>query len=277
MKYNIDDLVNKDIDNIENEVEIINNDKPIFKKSDYEIEEGKPVYFEPDEYERSNGAIAIIGKNTMPFIINKNLKYPNPYGWSKNLEKTGIFERCHIIAYSLSAKIADKRNIFIGTEHLNTSTMMKIENRVKQYINDNNVKILYKVTIKYKEKNQIPIGILIEAKSLEDNFSICRFCYNIQLNAVFDYFNGIILENNKIKEIKKYVTKTLKRENSNNVINREKNIDYVINRKTNTFHIKSANCNKLNNVEPKYLIETTTTNSELIKIDLKPCKNCIKN
>ena len=274
MKYNIDDLVNKDIDNIENEVEIINNDKPIFKKSDYEIEEGKPVYFEPDEYERSNGAIAIVSKNTVPFIINKNLKYPNPYGWSRNLEKTGVFERCHIIAYSLSAKIADKRNIFIGTEHLNTSTMMKIENRVKQYINDNNVKILYKVTIKYKEKNQIPTGILIEAQSLNDNFCLCEFCYNVQSNVKLDYSNGnIISDEREFPEKKKSIinkSKTIK-------MIKEKNIDYVINRKINTFHIKSANCNKLNNVEPKYLIETTTTKSELIKIDLKPCKNCIKN
>ena len=131
----IKELLNVNIENIKEETIIINNNKPFFVKEDYDIKEGEPKYFEPDEYERSTGAIALISKNTIPLIINKKLKYPSPYGWSKELENKDVFERCHIIAYSLSAKLADKRNIFIGTEHLNSSVMIKIENKIKNFEN----------------------------------------------------------------------------------------------------------------------------------------------
>ena len=89
-------------------------------------------------------------------MVKKKLIYPNPHGWSKNFEGKYLFERCHIIAYSLSAKLAYKRNLFIGTRDLNKSIMIKIENRVKNYIMENNVSVLYRVTVKYKGKNQIP-------------------------------------------------------------------------------------------------------------------------
>lgn len=75
-----------------------------------------------------------------------------------------MFERCHIIAYSLSAKLVDKKNIFIGTETLNKSIMAKIEKRIYNYIIENDVRVLYKVTIKYKGVDQIPTGLLIEAR-----------------------------------------------------------------------------------------------------------------
>lgn len=98
----IKELLNVNIENIKEETIIINNNKPFFVKEDYDIKEGETKYFEPDGYERSTGAIALISKNTIPLIINKKLKYPSPYGWSKELENKDVFERCHIIAYSLS-------------------------------------------------------------------------------------------------------------------------------------------------------------------------------
>ena len=43
------------------------------------------------------------------------------------LENQDLFERCHIIAYSLLDRIADKKNIFIGTNNLNKSIMKKLK------------------------------------------------------------------------------------------------------------------------------------------------------
>lgn len=131
--YSIDveELINKRRNSIKEFTSVLNNDKPIFEKQDYEIIEGEPKYFEPDEQGRATGAIALVGKNTIPLVIKKKLKYPDPYGWNENFENKNVFERCHIIAYSLSAKLADKRNIFIGTKTLNKSIMSKVEKRVK--------------------------------------------------------------------------------------------------------------------------------------------------
>ena len=65
--------------------------------------------------------------------------------------------------------------------------MAKIEKTIYKYIMENDVKVLYKVTIKYRGIDQIPTGVLIEAQSLSDNFSVCEFCYNIQRNVKFNY------------------------------------------------------------------------------------------
>lgn len=274
----LSELINADINNIKDETPKINDGKPIFNKSDYKVIEGEPKYFEPDEYGRSSGAIAIVSRNTQPLVIKKKIVYPDPYGWTKNIEKQGIFERCHIIAYSLSAKIADKRNIFIGTEHLNTSTMMKVENRVKRHLKKNDVRILYKVTMKYKDKNQIPIGILVEAESLDDEFSICEFCYNIQTKIKFKYTDGTIIKDSRIFKIKEYTNK--KNATKNNKKEKDKSNttnNYMINRKSMEFHLYANNCDRLKNVDSKYIIETTATEKDLLKLkELKPCKKCIK-
>lgn len=42
--------------------------------------------------------------------------------------------------------------------------MATIENKIRGYIKENDVRILYKVTVKYKGIDQIPTGILIEAR-----------------------------------------------------------------------------------------------------------------
>ena len=49
--YSIDveELINKRRNSIKEFTSVINNDKPIFEKQDFEIIEGEPKYFEPDE------------------------------------------------------------------------------------------------------------------------------------------------------------------------------------------------------------------------------------
>lgn len=269
----IDELIENGTDNITEDSIPLNNNVPFFRKEDFEIVEGEPNYFAPDNYGRSNGAIALISKNTMPLVTKKKLKYPDPNGWTENLEGKDLFERCHIIAYSLSAKIADKNNIFIGTNYLNTSIMKKLENDVADYILDNDVKILYRVTVKYKDSNQIPTGVLIEAQSINDNFSICEFCYNIQKQVKFKYSNGTIIYDKRIlPKIKRTLRKKI--DTKRKTTSREKNTNYIINTKTSEFHILNTECKKFKDVASKYIQETTATEKTLLNLGLNHCKNC---
>jgi hypothetical protein len=154
--------------------------------------------------------------------------------------------------------------------------MKKIESDTKKYINENDVKILYRVTIKYKGKNQIPAGILIEAKSLDDKFCICRFCYNVENNVVFKYIDGTVIEDKRIlPKIKKHLNKIKINNKKEKNKETEKNTNYIINRKTNEIHLNSE-CNKLKKIEPKYINETTATIKELENAGLKQCNKCIK-
>lgn len=128
-------IISERISRLNEYVVLVNNGDPFFTKKDFNTTiEGEPQYFETDEYGRSNGGIALVSNNTKPLLIKKKLQYPVPYGWTKNLEGNGIFERCHLIAYNLSAKSNNRKNIFIGTNTLNTSIMKKIENKVAKYI-----------------------------------------------------------------------------------------------------------------------------------------------
>ncbi len=81
----VNEFLNKDINKIEDFSPVVNNNNPFFKKADFEITEGIPKYFEPDELNRTSGAIAIISKYTLSIMVEKHLKYPDPHGWTEKL------------------------------------------------------------------------------------------------------------------------------------------------------------------------------------------------
>lgn len=272
----INELINADINKIKQYTVTINDDKPLFSKEDFEIIEGIPKYFELDKYGRSNGAIAVVSPNTIPLIKKKKLKYPEPSYWNQAFENRKLFEKCHIIAYSLSAKIAVTNNIFIGTVKLNRSYMKKVENEIEKYVKDNSVKVLYKVTVKYKGEDKIPIGVLIEAQSIDDDFCVCKFCYNIQKGRKFRYSDGLT---NREKFFLAKVVETVQDKAVNQInktSNRKTYINYSINTKTHTFHLYDEKCKDLDTVEPKYIQETTVTEKDLLNKSLKQCKKCVK-
>ena len=84
---------------LERAITEINNNKPFFRKEDFEIVEGIPQYSKPDVFNRAGGGIAIISKYTLSIMIEKHLKYPDPNGWTEKINNTKIFQRCHAIAY----------------------------------------------------------------------------------------------------------------------------------------------------------------------------------
>ncbi len=270
----IDEFLNKNVNKLEDFALVVNNNAPFFKKTDFEIVEGSPKYYEPDELNRTSGAIAIISKYTLSIMVEKHLKYPDPNGWTEKINNSEIFQRCHCIAYKLSAKKNNKNNIFIGTDDLNKKIMNEIENNVEQYIKQNikkDIKILYRVTPIYKGKNQIPTGILIEAQGLNTEFTLCIFCYNIKKKVKFKYSDGSIIKDNRgiIKPIQKVKTSIEKKKQE-----KSKNMDLVVNSQTKKYHIED--CIVLNNVDPKYIKEITTKEKNLIDNGYSACKLCDK-
>lgn len=262
------------IKNIKDTITQING-QSFFTSNDLETKEGLPIYYELDECNRTTGGIALISKYTLSPFINKNLVYPNPSNWDKLID-TKIFNKCHAIAYSLSAKKNDKLNIFIGTHDLNAKIMRKIEQDINNKIKCNsNEKILYRVRPVYKNNEIIPRGILIESKSLVSDFEEIFYCPNIQKNVKFDYNNGQIIldKRNIISRILHSQSKRKAKNQEENDTQILKNIDFVINKKDSTFHLE--NCEKIKNVNPKYLNETRTDIKSIQKKFIK-CNKCIK-
>ena len=271
----VDSLTNIKFEKSEDFTVVINEDHPLFEDNDYNLTEGSPLFFELDEYNRTSGAIAIISKNTLSIQVKKHLKYPSPSGWTKEIDDSNIFEKCHCIAYRLSARFTDKKNVFIGTTYLNGTLMFGLENEIENYIRgsqNKDLQILYRVRPIYKGSNTIPIGILLEAKGINCTYNKCRFYYNVEKNVSFDYATGKILDDNR--SVTKKATVKAKKIYSQKKQNKNKNINFSININTKKYHLTNENCGMLKNVEPKYIIETSAKEFELMLKGYSSCQKC---
>lgn len=178
----------------------INNNIPNFRENDFTTNSFED-YSDLDDYGRCGVAFANLNKKeTMP-KENENRKSLDkviPSGWQdteySEINLTNLYNKCHLIAYSLSAENANDKNIITGTRYFNISGMAPFENRVRKYLNDNPKNhCLYRVTPIYEEENKVASGITIEAESVEDKGkSICFYVYiyNVQPNVIIDYRTG---------------------------------------------------------------------------------------
>lgn len=178
----------------------INNNIPNFTDEDFTTRSFED-YSDLDDYGRCGVAFANLNKyETMPKEDEnrKSLDKVIPSGWQDTeypeINLANLYNKCHLIAYSLSAENANDKNIITGTRYFNISGMTPFENKVRKYLNDNpNNHCLYRVTPIYEGENKVASGITIEAESVEDKGkSICFYVYiyNVQPNVIIDYRTG---------------------------------------------------------------------------------------
>ena len=109
-----------------------------------------------------------------------------------------LYNRCHLIAHSLSDEDDNKQNLITGTRYFNVQGMLPYERLVYEYIQNNkNNHVLYRVTPIYKGDNLLASGVEMEAYSVEDNGKgICFnvYIYNVQPGANIDYATGKLLK-----------------------------------------------------------------------------------
>ena len=104
-----------------------------------------------------------------------------------------LYNRCHLIGYQLSGENANEKNLITGTRYLNVKGMLPFENMVAEYVEETDNHVLYRVTPIFEEDNLLASGVLIEAKSVEDNGKGIQFnvyCYNVQPGIEIDYKTG---------------------------------------------------------------------------------------
>ena len=174
----------------------INNNIPNFKESDYTTEAFED-YSELDDYGRCGVAYANICKEIMPKKGEKRGDISNvkPTGWKqKKYNGEYLYNRCHLIGYQLSDENDNELNLITGTRYFNVTGMLPFENKVAEYIKENeNNHVLYRVTPVFEEENLLASGVEIEAYSVEDNGKgICFnvYVYNIQPGITINYLTG---------------------------------------------------------------------------------------
>ena len=174
----------------------INNNIPYFTEED----KGKAAfeeYSELDDKERCGIAYANICKEIMPKEGQKReeISIIKPSGWKQTkIDGKYLYNRCHLIAYQLADESANEKNLITGTRYFNTEGMLPFENKVANYIKQNeNNHVLYRVTPDFKGENLVASGVQIEAYSLEDNGNGIQFnvyIYNVQPGVDIDYLTG---------------------------------------------------------------------------------------
>ena len=155
-------------------------------------------YSELDYLGRAQVALASIGQDLMPTTDRPGLNY-KPTGWVQNsypttiLPQTYIYNRCHLIAWSLTAEGDNKLNLITGTPYFNQIGMQIFERMVVDYIKETGNHVMYRVTPIYVDKDLVARGVLMEAWSVEDNGDgICFnvFMYNVQPHITINYTTG---------------------------------------------------------------------------------------
>ncbi len=179
---------------------VVNNNVPYFEESDYTTKAFEE-YSELDSLGRCGVAYANICKEIMPTKERGSISSIKPSGWQTKkydiVDGKYLYNRCHLIGYQLSGENANKKNLITGTRYMNVEGMLPFENMVADYVKETNNHVLYRVTPIFDGDNLVASGVLIEAKSVEDDgegIELCVYCYNIQPGIEIDYATGDSLE-----------------------------------------------------------------------------------
>ena len=174
----------------------VNNNEPFFTDSDMTTTAFEN-YSDLDSLGRCGVAYANICKDIMPTEERGKIGMIKPSGWHTVkydvIKDRYLYNRCHLIGYQLAGENANPKNLITGTRYLNVEGMLPFENLVADYVNNTGNHVLYRVTPMFSGSNLVANGVLIEARSVEDNgggilFNV--YCYNVQPGVGINYENG---------------------------------------------------------------------------------------
>lgn len=176
---------------------VINQGNPYFEDGDMTTDSYE-TYGELDDLGRCTVTMACIGRDIMPTEERGSISSVKPTGWVQNfydhVDGEALYNRAHLIGFQLTGENANKQNLITGTRYFNVEGMLPFENMVADYLyefRDNHV--MYRVTPIFEGDDLVARGVLMEAKSVEDNgegICYCVFVYNVQPGIVIDYTTG---------------------------------------------------------------------------------------
>lgn len=249
----------------------VNGNKPYFTAKEKEKTYSFESYHKLDKLGRCGVAYANVSKDTMPTEERGAIGQVKPTGWH-TVKYTGVvdgnylYNRCHLIAYCLTAENANKKNLITGTRYLNVEGMLPYEEMTARYIDRTGNHVLYRVTPIFEGKNLLASGVLMEGYSVEDEgkgISFCVFCYNVQPGITIDYATG----DSHLSTDKD--TNTDKNDESSKNNGKQ---TYILNTNTKKFH--KPDCRSVKQMSDKNKKEVKKSRDKLIEDGYSPCKNC---
>ena len=260
----------------------VNNNIPYFTSSDLTTTAFEN-YSSLDNLGRCGVAYANICKEIMPTEERGKIGQVKPTGWHTvkydNVDGKYLYNRCHLIGYQLSGENANEKNLITGTRYMNVDGMLPFENMVADYVKETNNHVLYRATPIFEGSNLLANGVLMEAKSVEDNgdgilFNV--FCYNVQPGITINYATGDSSENQAINESgndSESVPVVNSSTDSNGTTDISNNVQtYVLNTNTKKFHYPT--CSSVSRMSEKNKQTVSESRDDIISQGYSPCGNC---
>jgi len=155
-------------------------------------------YSELDQLGRCGVAMANLSPALMPTEERGPIGMVKPSGWHtvkypELIEDNYLYNRCHLIAFSLAGENANEKNLITGTRYFNVQGMQAFERKVADYIRKTGNHVLYRVTPVFEDQNLVATGVIMEAYSVEDKGEgICFnvFVFNVQPGIEINYLDG---------------------------------------------------------------------------------------
>lgn len=176
---------------------VLNDNKPGFTSDLKELRNG--IFLsELDKLGRCGPAYAVVTKNTLPTEKRGKIGMVKPSGWhtvryDDLIKDKYLYNRAHLLAFSLTGLNADPRNLITGTRHFNTEGMLPFEMMVLDYVRKTGKPVLYRVIPVFHGDELVARGVTMEALSLKDDgkaLSYHVFVPNAQPGIVIDYKTG---------------------------------------------------------------------------------------
>ena len=150
-----------------------------------------------DSLGRTRKALACVGPESLGQGERGDISRIHPAGWHQQrydfIPGQSLYNRCHLIAWSLCGENANRKNLLTGTRYLNETGMLPFEEQILNYIRDTGNHVLHRVTPMYNEEELVCHGVRLEAQSVEDHGKTLCFhvyCYNLQPHVQIDYATG---------------------------------------------------------------------------------------
>ena len=266
---------------VEDAQEIAEDEAPAFTEEDLAYAEenlGYEEYSDLDGLGRCGTASACLGPETMPERDEEreSIYDIRPSGWQSarydSVEGESLYNRCHLIAWSLSAENANAENLVTGTRWMNAEEMLPVEEEVARYIDRTGNHVLYRSTPIFEGDELVCRGVLIEARSIEDDGSgiyLAVWCPNVQPGIAIDYEDG----DNWLDESAPSGSGGSQAEDGSSASQGQATMqDYVLNTSSMRFH--RPNCPSVQDTAAHNRETFHGTRDELIELGYEPCGSC---
>lgn len=285
----------------------VNENVPFFSNDELDL---SPLeeYSDLDALGRCGTAVALVGPETMPTERRESIGMVKPSGWRITeydwIDGGYLFNRCHLIAYSLAGENDNQLNLITGTRSMNTQGMLPYEERVASYVDRTHNHVLYRVTPVFEGDNLVASGVLMEAQSIEDSgkgVRFCVWCHNVEPGVVIDYATGdsragdpatesfadasgdgasaaaaqgggvvaLKAESSEAASESQSASEPSQSEASDSP---EAEVTYVLNTNTHRFHY--PDCPSVKTIKDKNRQDFDGTREEAIAMNYKPCGVC---